>query len=64
VVRPPNPFVFGTTAVEVVPCALGPGRVFWTDRALLDLEEIGAFISADNPNAAQRWIQALGSVQQ
>lgn len=33
--------------------------VVWTDRALLDLEAIGDFIAADNPRAAERWVEAL-----
>jgi toxin ParE1/3/4 len=33
--------------------------VVWTDRALSDLEAIGAFIGADNPVAAERWIGVL-----
>lgn len=31
----------------------------WSQRALANLEEIGAFIAADDPRAAERWIQQL-----
>jgi len=51
------------------PGARGRGRivpavtVVWTDRALADLERIGDFIAADNPGAAERWMdQLMGAV--
>lgn len=33
--------------------------VRWTERARVDLIEIGEFIVADSPAAAQRWIEKL-----
>jgi toxin ParE1/3/4 len=33
----------------------------WTDRALNDLEDIGDFIAADSPAAAERWVGGLMS---
>ena len=33
--------------------------VFWTDRALSDLEAIGDFIAQDDPRASERWIDQL-----
>ena len=33
--------------------------LFWTDRALSDLEAIGDYISRDDPRAAVRWIDQL-----
>ena len=37
-------------------------RLFWTDRALTDLEAIGDYIARDNPSAAERWIAQLMAV--
>lgn len=37
-------------------------KLWWTDRALADLEEIGEFIARDKPRAAERWVQALMAV--
>ncbi|MFO0592023.1 MAG: type II toxin-antitoxin system RelE/ParE family toxin [Polyangiaceae bacterium] len=34
-------------------------RLRWTQRAILDLEEIDAYIAADDPIAAQRWVNRL-----
>lgn len=34
-------------------------KVRWTSRARRDLREIGAYISHDNPNAANRWVARL-----
>jgi addiction module RelE/StbE family toxin len=34
-------------------------ELVWTDRALRDLQAIDAYISADNPGAAARWIGRL-----
>ncbi len=31
----------------------------WTDRALSDLEDIDAYIAADDPIAAERWVEGL-----
>ncbi|MCA9686037.1 MAG: type II toxin-antitoxin system RelE/ParE family toxin [Myxococcales bacterium] len=31
----------------------------WTDRALEDLEEIDAYIAADDPIAAEQWVEGL-----
>jgi plasmid stabilization system protein ParE len=36
-----------------------PLTVVWTDRALSDLQAIGDFIAADNPTAAERWVDVL-----
>jgi plasmid stabilization system protein ParE len=33
--------------------------IFWTDRALTDLEAIGDYIARDNPAAAERWVMKL-----
>ena len=40
-----------------------PGRfaIYWTDRALSDLEAIADYISRDNPRAAERWVMKLVS---
>ncbi len=40
-----------------------PGRVaiYWTDRALSDLEAVADYISRDNPRAAERWVLKLVS---
>jgi plasmid stabilization system protein ParE len=40
----------------------GPSKkpnVVWTDSALRDLERIDSYIAADNPLAAEKWIQKL-----
>lgn len=34
-------------------------KIRWTERAQRDLVEIHAYISRDNPDAAQRWIARL-----
>ena len=34
-------------------------RLFWSRRALHDLEEIRRFIARDSPEAATRWIARL-----
>ena len=34
-------------------------RLLWTSRAEADLEEIGDYIAADNPIAAERWVHKL-----
>jgi toxin ParE1/3/4 len=34
-------------------------RLVWTERAALSLEAIGAYISADDPVAAERWLARL-----
>ena len=34
-------------------------RLIWTDRAIADLEAIGAYIERDNPMAAGPWIEKL-----
>ena len=34
-------------------------RVVWTRRAEVDLEDIGDYIAADNPVAAERWVSKL-----
>jgi addiction module RelE/StbE family toxin len=31
----------------------------WTDRALRDLRDIDAYIAADDPGAAERWVDKL-----
>ena len=36
-----------------------PKPLVWTDRALFDLEEIDAYIAADDPIAAERWVESL-----
>ncbi|KIG19004.1 Death on curing protein, Doc toxin [Enhygromyxa salina] len=36
-----------------------PKPLVWTDRALDDLEEIDAYIAADDPIAAERWVEGL-----
>jgi toxin ParE1/3/4 len=36
--------------------------VFWTDRALSDLEAIGDYIARDNAVAAERWVMKLCAV--
>jgi toxin ParE1/3/4 len=33
--------------------------IVWTDRALADLEALGAYIAADSPRAAERWVGVL-----
>jgi plasmid stabilization system protein ParE len=33
----------------------------WTERAVADLERIGDYIAADNPTAAERWVNDLVS---
>jgi len=33
--------------------------VYWTERAVSDLEEIGDYIARDNPVAARRWVSKL-----
>lgn len=45
------------------PPSTGPAplALVWTDRALSDLEDIGDFIAADNPAAAERWVGELMS---
>lgn len=37
----------------------GAFAVFWTDRALSDLEAIGDYIARDDARAAERWIEQL-----
>lgn len=34
-------------------------RLFWTDRALADLEATGDYISRDDPRAAESWVAQL-----
>jgi toxin ParE1/3/4 len=34
-------------------------RVVWTRRAETDLDDIGDYIAADDPVAAERWVQKL-----
>jgi toxin ParE1/3/4 len=34
-------------------------KVVWTDRALRDLAQIDDYIAADDPRAAERWIDKL-----
>ncbi|MFO0762077.1 MAG: type II toxin-antitoxin system RelE/ParE family toxin [Byssovorax sp.] len=34
-------------------------RLLWTRRAEVDLERIGDYIAADDPIAAERWVQKL-----
>jgi toxin ParE1/3/4 len=34
-------------------------EIFWTERALSDLEAIADYISRDNPSAAARWVARL-----
>ena len=39
-----------------------PGKaigVYWTEKALADLEAIGDYIAADSPAAAMRWVEEL-----
>jgi plasmid stabilization system protein ParE len=36
-----------------------PKPLIWTDRALRDLEEIDAYIAADDPIAAEHWVGVL-----
>jgi toxin ParE1/3/4 len=36
-----------------------PRAIFWTNRALDDLEAIGDYIARDDPAAAERWIGLL-----
>jgi addiction module RelE/StbE family toxin len=33
--------------------------LLWSERAIRDLEAIDAFIAADNPGAAARWVERL-----
>jgi toxin ParE1/3/4 len=33
--------------------------VYWTERAVSDLDAIGDYISRDDPNAARRWVSKL-----
>jgi toxin ParE1/3/4 len=42
-----------------VPQAVPRYRVLWTRRAEADLEDIGDYIAADDPVAAERWVQKL-----
>ena len=37
----------------------GGKRIVWTDQALADLDDIGAYIARDDPNAAARWVDRL-----
>jgi toxin ParE1/3/4 len=37
-------------------------RIYWTSRALSDLEAIGDYIARDNPAAAERWVMRLIAV--
>jgi toxin ParE1/3/4 len=37
----------------------GPCEIRWSDRAKDDLAAIGAFIAADDPTAALRWVNRL-----
>jgi toxin ParE1/3/4 len=39
--------------------APAPLPLVWTDRALNDLEDIGDYIAADDPVAAERWVGEL-----
>lgn len=34
-------------------------RIIWSDRARTDLAQIGDYISANNPRAAERWVERL-----
>lgn len=36
-----------------------PLPIFWTERAIDDLEAIGAYIANDNPIAAERWVEEI-----
>lgn len=36
-----------------------PRKLAWTERALRDLRDIDAYIAADDPAAAERWIGKL-----
>lgn len=36
-----------------------PRPLIWTERSAEDLEEIDAYIAADDPEAAERWIRTL-----
>jgi toxin ParE1/3/4 len=36
-----------------------PKPLVWTDRALDDLEQIDAYIAADDPIAAEQWVEGL-----
>ncbi len=36
-----------------------PHEIVWTDRALSDLQAIDAYIAADDPRAATRWIEKI-----
>ena len=38
--------------------------LIWTERSAEDLEEIDAYIAADDPIAAERWIRALVATAQ
>lgn len=37
-------------------------RLQWAERALVDLEEIAAYLAADNPNAARRVVADIRAV--
>ena len=34
-------------------------KLFWTETAKLDLQDIKRYIAADNPNAAKQWVRRL-----
>jgi len=34
-------------------------EIFWSDRAIADLEAIGDYVARDNPAAAERWVNRL-----
>ena len=38
-----------------------PFDILWSDRAKVDLGEIGDYIAADSPIAAKRWVDRLSS---
>ena len=33
--------------------------IYWSDRAVADLESIGDYIARDNPGAAERWVNRI-----
>jgi toxin ParE1/3/4 len=41
-----------------------PRSIFWTDRALSDLDAIADHIARDNSEAAERWVMRLMQVAQ
>lgn len=36
-----------------------PRKLVWAERALRDLRDIDAYIAADDPSAAERWVRKL-----